>query len=113
MKEIKAIIQPFLLSRVIDALKEWEGLPGVTISEVRGFGRGRLPGNSDSSDQAEIFGIKKSKLEIVVPDNLVEKVVELIAKHAHTGNSGDGKVFISTVDDVLRVRTGERGSNAI
>lgn len=107
MKEIKAIIQPFLLSKVIDALKELEELPGVTISEVRGFGRGRTPGRSDLSDQAEIFGVKKSKLEIVVPDASVERVVALIAKHAHTGNSGDGKIFISTVDDVLKIRTGE------
>jgi len=112
MKEIKAIIQPFLLSKVIDALKELEGLPGVTISEVRGFGRGRALGRSDSSDQAEIFGIKKSKLEIVVPDDLVEKVVALIAKFARTGNSGDGKVFVSTVDDVVKIRTGEHTAEA-
>ena len=107
MKEIKAIIQPFLLSKVIDALKELEGLPGVTISEVRGFGHGRTPERPDSSDEAEIFGVKKTKLEIVVPDDLVEKVVASIAKHARTGNSGDGKVFISTLDDVVKIRTGE------
>ena len=112
MKEIKAIIQPFMLSKVIDALRELEGLPGVTISEVQGFGRGKAPGRSDSSDQAEIFGVKKSKLEIVVPDALVEQVVASIAKHAHTGNSGDGKVFVSTVDDVVKIRTGEHTAKA-
>ena len=107
MKEIKAIIQPLLLSKVIDALKALEGLPGMTISEVQGFGHSKAPGHPDSSDEAEIFGVKKIKLEIVVPDNLVEKVVALIAKRAHTGSSGDGKIFISTVDDVVKIRSGE------
>lgn len=107
MNEIKAIIQPFVADQVLAALREMPELPGVTVSEVKGFGRGRALGGSDSSDEAEIFGVKKIKLEIVVPDSLVEKVVRLIAKYAHTGNPGDGKIFISTVDDVVKIRTGE------
>ena len=107
MKEIKAIIQPFVADQVLAALREMSELPGVTVSEVKGFGRGRALGRSDSSDEAEIFGVKKIKLEIVVPDGLLEKVVQLIAKRAHTGNPGDGKIFVSTVDDVVKIRTGK------
>lgn len=107
MKEIKAILQPFMAEHVIAALREMAELPGVTVSEVKGFGQGRALGRPDSSDEAEIFGVKKIKLEIVVPDDLVEKVVQVIGRHAHTGNPGDGKIFISTVDDVVKIRTGE------
>ena len=107
MKEIKAIIQPFVADRVLAALREMSELPGATVSEVKGFGRGRALGGPDSSDEAEIFGVKKIKLEIVVPDGLVEKVVQLMATHAHTGKPGDGKIFISAVDDVVKIRTGE------
>ena len=113
MKEIKAIIQPFVAEKVISALREMADLPGVTVSEVKGFGHGRALGRPDSPDELEIFGVKKIKLEIVVPDNLLAKVVDLIAKHAHTGNPGDGKIFVSTVDDVIRVRTGERGVRSV
>ena len=107
MKEIKAIIQPFVADKVISALREMTDLPGVTVSEVKGFGHGRALGRPDSPDELEIFGVKKIKLEIVVPDELAESVVQLIAKHAHTGNPGDGKIFISTVDEVVEIRTGE------
>ena len=107
MKEIKAIIQPFVAEKVISALREMADLPGVTVSEVKGFGHGRAFGRPDSPDELEIFGVKKIKLEIVVPDDLVEKVVQEIARHAHTGNPGDGKIFISTVDEVVEIRTGE------
>ena len=113
MKEIKAIIQPFVADRVLSALREMMELPGATVSEVKGFGRGRAFSPSDSSDEVEIFGVKKIKLEIVVPDHLVEKVVQLIARRAHTGNPGDGKIFISTVDDVVKIRTGEHQVEAL
>ena len=113
MKEIKAIIQPFVADKVISALREMADLPGVTVSEVKGFGRGRALGRPDSPDELEIFGVKKIKLEIVVPDELLAKVVELIAKHAHTGNPGDGKLFISTVDEVVEIRTGEHKADAL
>jgi len=114
MKEIKAIIQPFLLSKVVVALKEIEGLPGVTVSEVHGFGRARA---ADASG-AELRGVvveyvKKSKLEVVVPDELAGRVIEAIRQHARTGNPGDGKIFVYRVEDVVRIRTGEHGDAAI
>lgn len=113
MKEIKAIIQPFMLSKVVEALKEIEGLPGVTVSDVRGFGRARAAGASDTVAEGTVEYVKKSKLEVVVPDNLAEVVVQTIRKKAHTGNPGDGKIFVYDVDDVIRIRTDERGNSAI
>lgn len=113
MKEIKAIIQPFVADQVLAALREMPELPGVTVSEVKGFGRGRALGRADASDEVEIFGVKKIKLEIVVPDDLVEKTVEVIAKRAHTGNPGDGKIFVSTVDEVVKIRTGQHSRDAV
>jgi nitrogen regulatory protein P-II 1 len=112
MKEIKAIIQPFRAEEVITALHTVPGLPGVTVSEVRGYGK-VSPDNDLRKEDAEVFGSKKIKLEIVVPDELVEKVKKVISTLAHTGNPGDGKLFISTVDDVVKVRTGEHGESAI
>lgn len=113
MKEIKAIIQPFVADQVLTALREMPELPGATVSEVKGFGRGRALGGPDSSDEAEIFGVKKIKLEIVVPHDLVGTVVQVIQQNAHTGNLGDGKIFIYNVEDVVRIRTGEKGERAI
>ena len=113
MKEIKAIIQPFLLSKVVEALKEIEGPPGITVSDVRGFGRARAVGARDAVLQDNVEYVKKSKLEIVVPNDLAETVVEVIRSKAHTGNPGDGKIFVYTVDDVMRIRTGERGESGV
>lgn len=113
MKEIKAIIQPFLLSKVVDALKEIDGLPGVTVSEVHGFGRAKAVGSPGAFLDGSVEYVKKSKLEVVVPDKLAEKVVQVIREHAHTGNPGDGKIFIYRVEDVVRIRTGEYGESAI
>lgn len=113
MKEIKAIIQPLMLSKVINALKELEGLPGVTVSEVKGFGRGRAVNAQDKIVEDLVEYVKRIKLEIVVPDHLVEAVVQIIQTHARTGHPGDGKIFVSTVDDVIQIRTGERGEGAI
>ncbi len=104
MKEIKAIIQPFMAERVIDALASIEGLPGITVSEVKGFGRTR--GRTQSGDDESIRCLKKTKLEIVVPDALVSAVVDSIKQHAHTGNLGDGKIFVMPVEDAIRIRTG-------
>lgn len=113
MKEIKAIIQPYLADKVLDALREMPQVPGVTISEVRGFGRGRPPDDEGHAQEAEIFGVKKVKLEIVVPDDLLERVVETISRHARTGNPGDGKIFIAEVTDVVHIRTGRREEETI
>ena len=113
MKEIKAIIQPFMLSKVVEALKEIEGLPGVTVSEVRGFGRARAVGSPNPVLDEGIEYVKKAKLEIVVPDQLVEPVLKVIEQKAHTGNAGDGKIFVYPVSDVVKIRSGERGEKAI
>ena len=112
MKEIKAIIQPFLAEKVIATLHTIPDMPGVTVSEVRGFGKGHLPTGS-VADEKESFGTKRIKLEMVVPDELVAKVTKLIATLAHTGNPGDGKIFVYPVSDVVRIRTGESGEQAI
>ena len=113
MKEIKAIMQPFLISKVVEALKLIPGLPGVTVSDVRGFGRAQAVGAVDTVAEGAVEYVKKSKLEVVVPNNLAEKVIETIRQHAHTGNRGDGKIFVNSIDDVIRIRTGERGEHAI
>ncbi len=113
MKEIKAIIQPFMLSKVINALKEYEGLPGVTVSEVRGFGKTRAKEARNKVLVDSIGYAKKVKLEIVVSDQMLDEVVEIIYRNSHTGRIGDGKIFVSPVDDVMKVRTGERGEKAI
>ena len=114
MKEIKAIIQPFMLSKVINALKESESLPGVTVDlSVCGFGRGRAAQAKATIVEDSVEYVKKVRIEMVVPDHLAETVVQIIQANAHTGNPGDGKIFVYTVDDVIRVRTGERGEAAI
>jgi len=107
MKEIKAIIQPFMAERVIAALRAMESLPGLTISDVRGFGRQRARAKERSLDVPAVFGVDKIKLEMVVPDHLVTDVIETIQKHAHTGNPGDGKIFVIPVEDAVRIRTGD------
>lgn len=104
MKEIKAIIQPFMAEKVISALAAIEGLPGITVSEVNGFGRTR--GRTETNSDEPIRRLKKTKLEIVVPDAMVSEVVESIQRHAHTGNLGDGKIFVLPVETAIRIRTG-------
>jgi nitrogen regulatory protein P-II 1 len=113
MKEIKAIIQPFMLSKVVEALKEIEELPGVTVSDVRGFGRARGVGSPHPVLDEGVEYVKKAKLEIVVPDRLVERVLRIIVDKAHTGNPGDGKIFVLPVFEVMKIRSGERGEAAI
>ena len=112
MKEIKAIIQPFMLDRVLDGLRGIENLPGLTVSEVHGFGRTRGRSAEAAADELVTY-VKKSKVEVVVPDDLVERVVQTIREQAHTGTIGDGKIFVYAVADVIRIRTGERGGTAI
>jgi nitrogen regulatory protein P-II 1 len=98
VKEIKAIIQPFMLHHVLNALHNIEGLPALTVSEVRGIDT--TTGNFEQ--------VVKSKLEIMVPDDLAARVVEAIQTHAHTGKSGDGRVFVIPIEDAIKIRTGER-----
>ena len=97
MKEIKAIIQPFMLHHVLNALHQIEGLPAITVSEVRGIDTAR-----GSFEQ-----VVKSKIEIMVPDELAAAVVQAIQINAHTGKSGDGRVFIIPIESSVKIRTGE------
>lgn len=106
MKEIKAIIQEFMLPKVVEALRGHPEFPGLTVSRVRGFGR---HGTEEELSETS----PKIKLEIVVPAAHVDGVIELIRSHAHTGRPGDGKIFVYTVDEVVRIRTGQKGESAI
>jgi nitrogen regulatory protein P-II 1 len=112
MKKIEAIIKPFKLDDVKEALQEI-GLTGITIVEARGFGRQK--GHTELYRGAEyvVDFLPKVKLEVVVDDALVEKTIEAIVAAAQTGRIGDGKIFVLPVEDVIRIRTGERGPNAI
>lgn len=107
MKEIKAIIQPFMLTKVVEALKDIEGLPGLTVSDVRGFGRARAVGSPNTVIDGAVEYVRKSKLEVVVPDDLADKVIQTIQKHAHTGNPGDGKIFVYRVDEMIGIRANQ------
>lgn len=111
MKEIKAIIQPHMLTKVIDSLRLMDDLPGITVSEVRGFGRNRARSAKNKIVEDFIEYAKKAKLEIVVPDNLVDQVVDTITRNAHTGHPGDGLIFVSSVEEVMRIRTGEKNGS--
>jgi len=113
MKEIKAIIRPSKLLEVTEELHGIEGLPGVTISEIKGFGKGRARNAQDRIVYEMVEFIPRIQLEVVVNDEMVDQVVNVIQKYAHTGNTGDGKIFVSTVDGVVKIRTNERGNNAI
>ncbi len=113
MKEIKAIIRPFKLDEIISELHKINGLPGLTISEVKGFGRTKAKGAADSFMDGLYSYVKKIKIEMVVSDSIVEKVVNKIRETAYTGNPGDGKIFILDVSDTIRVSTNESGDKAI
>ncbi len=113
MQEIKAIIQPFMLSQVIEALKEIHDMPGVTVSEVKGFGRGRAENSPNGVTEWGVMFVPKVKLETVVKDEMVAEVVDAITKKAHTGNVGDGKIFVYTVGRIIKIRTNESGESAL
>lgn len=113
MKEIKAIIRPSKLLEVIEELHGIEGLPGVTISEIKGFGKGRAKNAKDKVVYEMVEFIPRIQLEVVVNDEMVEEVVNVIQKFAHTGNTGDGKIFVAEVEQVVKIRTNERGRDAI
>jgi len=112
MKKIEAIIKPFKLEDVKEALKDI-GVQGITVTEVKGFGRQK--GHTELYRGAEyvIDFLPKIKLEIVVPEDQLVKVIEAITESAKTGKIGDGKIFIYPMEDVIRIRTGERGEIAI
>ena len=112
MKKIEAIIKPFKLDEVKEALQE-VGLQGITVTEARGFGRQK--GHTELYRGAEyvVDFLPKIKIEVVVEDNMVQRTVEAIVTAAKTGRIGDGKIFILPVEEAIRIRTGERGGNAI
>lgn len=113
MKEIKANIQPFMLQFVCDALEAIEGLPGVTISQVSRFGTMRDRDIPEAHADAGRDFSKRTRVEVVVPDALADRVVEAIARAARTGKPGDGKVFVSDVTGAVRICTGETGEGAL
>jgi nitrogen regulatory protein PII len=112
VKKIEAIIRTVKLDEVKDALLE-EGIKGLTISEVRGYGRQKKHKETYRGNEYEIEFVPKLKIEIVVDDSQVEKTVESILTNASTGQVGDGKIFISTIDNAIRIRTRESGVDAL
>ena len=112
MKKVEAIIKPFKLDEVKDKLNEL-GIQGITVTEVKGFGRQK--GHTELYRGAEyvVDFLPKIKMEIVLADSLAEDVVSAIAKAAQTGRIGDGKIFITNIEEAVRVRTGERGEDAV
>ena len=112
MKKIEAIIKPFKLDEVREALSE-VGITGLTVTEVKGFGRQK--GHTELYRGAEyvVDFLPKIKVEVVLGDDVVDQAVEAIVKAAHTGKIGDGKIFVSAVEQVIRIRTGETNESAI
>ena len=113
MKEIKAIVQPHMLSKVMAALHACEHFPGVTISDCQGQGRGRGAGGHFEATQETIFFAKKVKLEMFCADDVSEHLIEVIQKAAHTGNSGDGVIMVADRPRVVRIRSGQQQDEAV
>jgi nitrogen regulatory protein PII len=112
LKKITAIIRPFKLDEVKEALVE-EGIRGLTITEVRGYGRQKGHTETYRGSEYQIEFVPKMKIEIVVEANKAEKVVDAILRAAKTGQVGDGKIFISNIEEVIRIRTEESGKGAL
>ena len=112
MKKVEAIIKPFKLDEVKDALAE-VGIQGMTVTEVKGFGRTGGKKEVYRGSAYVVDFVPKIKIEIVVPESLVHPVIDAIEKTAKTGRIGDGKIFVTQVDEAVRIRTGERGEEAI
>jgi nitrogen regulatory protein P-II 1 len=112
MKKVEAIIKPFKLDEVKEALHE-VGIKGITVTEAKGFGRQK--GHTELYRGAEyvVDFLPKVKIEVVMEDQMVDRAIEAIQQAAHTGRIGDGKIFITPVEDVVRIRTGERGADAV
>ncbi|MEH6402057.1 MAG: P-II family nitrogen regulator [Sneathiella sp.] len=112
MKKIEAIIKPFKLDDVKEALQE-VGLQGITVTEAKGFGRQK--GHTELYRGAEyvVDFLPKVRIEVVLEDEMLERALEAIQTAAHTGRIGDGKIFVSNVEEVIRIRTGEKGPDAV
>lgn len=116
MKMIVAVIQPFMLTKLTRALEEIEDLPGMTVSDVQGFGREKahhVPGEQHRRIEDVVDFVKKVRVEIVAHNFMVDQIVETIARTTHTGNRGDGKIFVVPVEHAVRITTGEAGDAAI
>src|ERR1700679_293819 len=112
MKKIEAIIKPFKVDEVKEALREI-GVEGMTVLEAKGFGRQKGHTEIYRGSEYTVDLLPKIKMEVVVPDSKLEEVINVIVRAAKTGKIGDGKVFVSTIDEVVRIRTEERGEKAI
>ena len=112
MKKVEGIVRPHLLEAVKNALQE-VGVVGMTVSEVKGFGRQKGHTETYRGSEYKVEFLPKIKIEVALPDELVEQAVEAILKTAKTGKFGDGKVFVSSLENVVRIRTGERGEAAL
>ena len=112
MKKVEAIIKPFKLDEVKEALAEI-GVHGMTVSEVKGFGRQKGHTETYRGSEYKVDFLPKVKIEVVLPDEIVEKAVEAVLATAKTGKFGDGKIFITDLSGAVRIRTGERGEEAL
>jgi nitrogen regulatory protein PII len=112
MKKIEAVIKPFKLDDVKEALNAL-GVQGMTVSEVKGFGRQKGHVELYRGAEYDISFIPKVKIEVVVADSIADKVISTIQEKAKTGKIGDGKIFVSRIEEIIRIRTGERGETAI
>ena len=112
MKKIEAIIKPFKLDEVKAALAEI-GIAGMTVTEVKGFGRQKGHTETYRGSEYVVDFLPKIKLEVVVDNDVAESVLEAIIKTARSGKIGDGKIFVTTLDEVVRIRTGEKGTKAL
>jgi len=112
MKKLEAIVRPHLLEAVKNALQE-VGIVGMTVTEVKGFGRQKGHTETYRGSEYKVEFLPKIKIEIALGDELVEQAVDAVLKTAKTGKFGDGKVFVSPLEDVVRIRTGERGEAAL
>ena len=112
MKKIEAIVRPHLLEAVKNALQE-VGVVGMTISEVKGYGRQKGHSETYRGSEYKVELVPKVKIEVALPEQLVESAMDAVLKTAKTGKFGDGKVFVTSLDDVVRIRTGEHGEQAL
>ena len=112
MKKVEAVIRPHLLDAVKTALQD-VGIVGMTVTEVKGFGRQKGHTETYRGSEYKVDFLPKVKVEVVIPDEIVEKVIEAVLKAAKTGKFGDGKVFVSNLEEAVRIRTGERGEDAL
>jgi nitrogen regulatory protein P-II 1 len=113
MKEIKAIIQAFKLGEVIDAIQALDDISGITSFDVEGFGTDRGPSGLEVKAKGSVNYVRKKMILVVVQDEQVDTVVRTLELHAHTGNPGDGIVFVSPIESAVRLRTGARGEAAL